>query len=64
MQALESELEQSRRHAARASARKTEPRREDQPVGDEQERWHFSPDPLHDTDRYKLVTPYRLPRLD
>ena len=23
---------------------------------------HFSPDPLQQTDRYRLVTPYRLPR--
>ncbi len=22
---------------------------------------NFSPDPLHQTDRYRLVTPYRLP---
>lgn len=24
---------------------------------------HFSPDPMHNTDRYRLVTPYRLPQL-
>ena len=33
------------------------------PAGEPEHR-HFSPDPMGRTDRYRLVTPYRLPPLE
>lgn len=59
MRALETEMEQAREptkeslgQAPGTGAASRDPQREREP--------HFSPDPLHDTDRYRLVTPYRL----
>lgn len=63
MNALETESQRAKAGETGPDTHRPEPRRgEDtaRPPGAS----HYSPDPMHYTDRYRLVTPYRLPPLD
>ena len=64
MNALETELQRARAGQAGSDKhRLPEPCRA-QDNSRPADASHFSPDPMHYTDRYRLVTPYRLTPLD
>ncbi len=66
MHALETEMEAAHRVTANGQPRELDSNRPKTTAEAAVERQaeHFSPDPLKRTDRYRLVTPYRLSSMD
>ena len=62
MHALETELDVAHQRAPNSQPRDVDSRPLRAEAQDRAE--HFSPDPMCHTDRYRLVTPYRLSHLD
>jgi hypothetical protein len=64
MEAIKTEVEQVPQSSTERQPEVTAPDRDTTLNPHDRDARQFSPDPMGQTDRYRLVTPYRLPRLE